>query len=75
MKLMIIQTKNTKYILVDKGDGVFLISGHQRYCPEPRLIVLDRPPEVGGYIHGRFQDEGGGGLYTTQIQEIKEKEK
>jgi hypothetical protein len=44
---MKVHTRHTIYTLTDAGDGAFLISGHQIYCPEPLLVRLFEPPQIG----------------------------
>lgn len=44
---MTIKTWNTTYTIEDKGDGAFLVSGHPKYCPEPRLVRLVEEPKIG----------------------------
>ena len=44
---MKVHTRNTIYTLTDAGDGAFLISGHQNYCPEPLVVTLAEPPRIG----------------------------
>src|SRR5262245_23943209 len=44
---MRIHTRHTIYTLTEAGDGAFLISGHQIYCPEPVLVTLVAPPRIG----------------------------
>ena len=46
-KAMRIHTRHTIYTLTDAGDGAFLISGHQIYCPEPVLVTLVETPRLG----------------------------
>ena len=44
---MIIQTRNTRYVLEDAGDGAWLVSGHHFYCPRPYLMKFIMRPVVG----------------------------
>lgn len=45
---MMFETQNRIYVLDDKGDGAFLISGHPKYCPVPTLVTLPNGmPKVG----------------------------
>lgn len=47
---MQIKTWNTLYTINDGGDGGFLISGHEKYCPTPVLVTLKGEPKVGERI-------------------------
>ena len=35
-----IETQNRFYLLVCRGEGQFLISGHPKFCPEPTLVTI-----------------------------------
>ena len=35
-----IETQNRFYLLVCRGEGQFLISGHPKFCPEPTLVTV-----------------------------------
>lgn len=35
-----IETQNRFYVLVHRGSGQFLISGHPKFCPEPTLVQV-----------------------------------
>jgi hypothetical protein len=54
---MIFETLNTTYTLVDKGDGAFLIQGNDPYCPEPTLVRLLTPVEVGRAVAWEYVDK------------------
>lgn len=45
--MMTVRTWNTIYLIEDKGDGAFLISGNDRYCPVPTLVTIPYQIEVG----------------------------
>ncbi len=36
-----VQTLNHSYLLVNRGEGKALISGHPRFCPQPTLVTVD----------------------------------
>jgi hypothetical protein len=44
---MMFTTYNTTYTLDDIGDGGFMISGHQRFCPAPVRVTIDCEIVVG----------------------------
>lgn len=71
---MIFQTRNTRYTLQDCGDGGFLISGHARYCPEPILVSLAWPVEVGKCVVFTYLADPPVGVrrsvVTTEVQEL-----
>lgn len=53
---MIIQTRNTRYVLKDMGDGAFLISGSAKYCPVPTPVQIMETPQVGGSLRWVYTD-------------------
>lgn len=62
------RTKNTLYTLIQDGEGDYVISGHENFCPKAtKCKILDLP------IVGRsffFKPEGRGTVRTTAVQEI-----
>lgn len=50
---MIVQTHNTRYIVVDTGDGGILISGDAARCPRPTQAQLLEPIVVGRRMNYR----------------------
>ena len=65
-------TKNTIYTLIDQGDGAFLISGNERYCPVPTPCTLMSPVEVGkSVLFNTYQDvPHGKWVITTPVRLI-----
>lgn len=35
-----VETQNRFYVLINRGEGHFLISGHPKFCPEPTLVTI-----------------------------------
>ena len=79
-KKLLVQTKNTVYIIDKREDG-FYISGHPRFCPEPTKCSIPGSTFGGSMIKvgflGRgmymeFWIEGLGTMTTSQIQEVQE---
>lgn len=68
---MVVRTRHTTYILVDIGNGAYLISGHPRYCPHPIRGQLSGEPIVGQdmFFNTVAHPEV---IRTTTILEIKE---
>lgn len=50
---MIVQTLNTRYTVVDMGDGGILISGDTVRCPRPTMARLFGKIEVGQRMNYR----------------------
>ena len=85
-KVLVVQTKNTKYRIeriADEGEQPFLISGHPRFCPEPRRgAVIGSTFDVGGMIRlgyiGRSMrmefvlNDDHGTYTTTPVAEVTE---
>lgn len=82
-----IRTRNTSYTLevrsTPKADGVeLLLSGHSRYCPEPRPVHIHgstwggsmlKVGFIGRGMHLEFTtDEHPGVIVTSTIQDITE---
>lgn len=55
-KDVIIQTRHTRYVLEDQGDGVFLISGSAKYCLVPTPVRVMETPHVGGSLRWVYED-------------------
>jgi hypothetical protein len=53
---MIIQTINTRYQLVDEGDGHFMIKGNQKYCPKFMRCMINDQPKVGDRFMYRLEE-------------------
>lgn len=69
---MVVQTRNTRYILTDVGDGAFYIEGNQKYCAKPTLCTLLQPMQIGMQMvflpkTGKY---AGRAVCTTKVQEI-----
>jgi hypothetical protein len=73
---MIVQTRNTRYVLQDKGDGIYRISGHARFCPVPTDVRLWWEPKVGNYMafeyldHAHPQYNQGTHVRTSEVMEV-----
>lgn len=71
---MIIQTRNTRYVLVDCGDGGFLISGNEKFCPKPTPCVIEEAPVVGeGFIYSLLDHSSihGHRIWSSVIRSIE----
>jgi hypothetical protein len=49
-----VQTQHRWYTLVNCGDGLALISGHPKYCPEPSLVRVLGSNWGGSMLKMRF---------------------
>ena len=54
-----IETQNRSYILVNRGQGQALISGHPEFCPEPVLVRIEGSNWGGSMLKSRYI---GGGM-------------
>lgn len=54
---MIVQTRNTRYVLIDRGDSAYTISGSAKYCPRPTNVRLLGEPVVGDSMRWVYEDE------------------
>lgn len=72
---MIVQTRNTRYTLVPAGRGLFMISGHARYCPTPTRVRLLDSVQVGqpmffGYVDAKPAGVQGRAVLTSTVQQV-----
>src|SRR6266542_616288 len=78
-----IETQNRSYILVNRGQGQALISGHAEFCPEPVLVRIEgsnwggsmlKASCVGRGMHLEFKHpEYQRPIVTSRIMEIRHK--
>ena len=78
-----IETQNRSYILVNRGQGQALISGHPEFCPEPVLVRIEgsnwggsmlKACYVGRGMHLEFRHpEYQRPIITSRIMEIRHK--
>jgi len=78
-----IETQNRSYILVSRGQGQALISGHPEFCPEPVLVRIEgsnwggsmlKASFVGRGMHLEFRHpEYQRPIITSRIMEIRHK--
>ena len=78
-----IETQNRSYILVNRGDGQALLSGHPEFCPEPTLVRIEgsnwggsmlKACFVGRGMHLEFRHpEYQRPIITSRIMEIRHK--
>jgi len=76
-----IETQNRSYILVNRGQGQALISGHPEFCPEPVLVRIEgsnwggsmlKACYVGRGMHLEFRHpEYQRPIITSRIMEIR----
>lgn len=67
------RTRNTLYTLEDQGDGAFLISGHEKFCPTPTRVTLAWPVTIGQPVCFTTQEANlreGVTTMTTRVQEV-----
>jgi hypothetical protein len=77
-----IETRNRRYLLVNRGDGDALLSGHPEYCPEPVLVKVHGSNWGGSMLKADFVGRGmhlefshpayGEPIVTSAIVEIRE---
>lgn len=77
-----IDTKHHRYKAVVLGNGLALISGHPRYCPQPTLVGIAGSTWGGSMLKLRFVGRGmhlefhhpeyHTPIVTSRIQEIRE---
>ena len=53
-----VQTQNRHYILVYRGQGQALISGHPKFCPNPVLVKIHGSNWGGSMLKVRFIGRG-----------------
>lgn len=82
-KKLQVQTKNTQYLIEKVGEKEYLISGNQKYCPEPVKATITgstfggsilKCGFIGRDMHLEFYVPGHeySPITTTSIQEITE---
>jgi hypothetical protein len=76
-----VRTRNRCYTIVNKGDGLALISGHPEYCPKPVLAHIKgstwggamlKENYIGRGMRLEFQLEAQRPIVTSPILEIAE---
>lgn len=69
-----LQTENRRYRIQNRGRGHVLISGHPKYCPQPRRAVIHgstwggsmlKVGFIGRGMHLEFGPAGSRGIITT----------
>ena len=53
-----IETQNRSYIIVHRGEGQFLISGHPEFCPQPVLVRIEGSNWGGSLLKSSFLGRG-----------------
>lgn len=53
-----IETQNRSYVLVSRGDGQALLSGHPEFCPEPVLVHIEGSNWGGSMLKSSFVGRG-----------------
>jgi hypothetical protein len=82
-KTLLVQTKNTLYRIEKRGEKDFWISGHPKYCPEPREANIHGSTWGGSMLKMGWVGRGmrlefnlepwdGHTITTSEIQEITE---
>jgi hypothetical protein len=75
-----VTTQNRRYRIVNRGGGQVLISGHPRYCPEPKPAYIHGSTWGGTMLKTRFIGRGmflefgpvGGRVITTsRVVEVR----
>ena len=76
-----VATRNRRYTLVVRGDGVALISGHPEFCPEPVEVRINGSNWGGSMLKAAFLGRGmhleyrhpkyRGPIVTSQIVDIR----
>ena len=77
-----IETRNRRYLLVNRGDGDALLSGHPEYCPEPVKVKIHGSNWGGSMLKADFVGRGmhlefshpayGEPIVTSAIVDIRE---
>ena len=76
-----VHTENRRYVIVLKGRGRALISGHPEFCPEPVLVGIHGSTWGGSMLKVGFVGRGMrlefgrapyGNIVTSRIQEIRQ---
>jgi hypothetical protein len=76
-----VQTKNTLYKIENRGDGKILISGSEKYCPEPVLVDFQgstwgtpmcKLRYIGRGMFMEFHHPTIGTITTTRVKDIRE---
>jgi len=77
-----IETRNRRYVLVNRGDGDALLSGHPEFCPEPVLVKIHGSNWGGSMLKADFVGRGmhmefshpayKGSIVTSPVVEIRE---
>jgi hypothetical protein len=75
-----VQTRHNLYHIENRGDGMAVISGHPKYCPEPVLVSLygsslgAQPPRMRFLGEGRrmeFRHPVLGLVSTSRIESVR----
>ncbi len=75
-----VETRNRSYLLVNRGEGKAMISGHPEFCPDPVLVTIDgsnwggamlKMSFIGRGMHLEFQHPVFQTIITSRIVEIR----
>jgi hypothetical protein len=76
-----VETKNTTYVIENRGEGHVLISGHPILCPKPMLVdfhgstwgtPLLKTHFIGRGMQMEFHNPEIGLVHTTKVRDIRE---
>ncbi|MCU1259960.1 MAG: hypothetical protein JWO80_2845 [Bryobacterales bacterium] len=56
--VLVVETRNTNYRLVNHGRGRALISGHPEFCPDPVLVTVEGSNWGGSLLKASFIGRG-----------------
>lgn len=56
--VLVVETQNHRYTVVNRGGGEALISGHPQYCPDPVLVKIVGSTWGGSMLKMRFIGRG-----------------
>jgi hypothetical protein len=56
--VLVVETRNTNYRLVNHGRGQALISGHPEFCPDPVLVTVEGSNWGGSLLKASYIGRG-----------------
>lgn len=56
--VLVVETRNTNYRLVNRGRGRALISGHPEFCPDPVLVTVEGSNWGGSLLKASYIGRG-----------------
>jgi hypothetical protein len=78
--VLLVETRNRCYRLVNRGNGQALISGHPQFCPEPVLVHIEgsnwggsmlKTAFIGRGMHLEFRHPEHHTIMTSRIVDVR----